>query len=85
GISCETLKDGVHVLVASDRSHPDTEAIYQKLTELKRKMKEMGYVPETKYALRDLEIENQEEILSYHSEKLAVAFVLTRKSEMPIR
>ncbi|XP_023752125.1 putative pentatricopeptide repeat-containing protein At5g09950 [Lactuca sativa] len=85
GCSWVTMKDGVHAFVASDRSHPDTDAIYQKLKELKGRMKEMGYVAETRYALRDLEIENQEEILSYHSEKLAVAFVLTRKSEMPIR
>ncbi|KAL0278031.1 UNVERIFIED_CONTAM: Pentatricopeptide repeat-containing protein, chloroplastic [Sesamum radiatum] len=33
----------------------------------------------------DLELENKEEILSYHSERLAVAFVLMRKSELPIR
>ncbi|XP_071701082.1 putative pentatricopeptide repeat-containing protein At5g09950 [Rutidosis leptorrhynchoides] len=85
GCSWVTMKDGVHVFVASDKSHPDTDAIYKKLTELQGKMKEMGYVPETRYALRDLEIENQEEMLSYHSEKLAVAFVLTRKSELPIR
>ncbi|KAI3753486.1 hypothetical protein L2E82_25540 [Cichorium intybus] len=85
GCSWVTMKDGVHVFVASDRSHPETDAIYQKLKELKGKMREMGYVAETRYALRDVEIENQEEILSYHSEKIAVAFVLTRKSEMPIR
>ncbi|XP_024968062.1 putative pentatricopeptide repeat-containing protein At5g09950 [Cynara cardunculus var. scolymus] len=85
GCSWVTMKDGVHVFVASDKSHPDTEAIYEKLKELQGKMREMGYVPEIRYALRDLELENQEEILSYHSEKLAVAFVLTRKSELPIR
>nr|XP_043620075.1 putative pentatricopeptide repeat-containing protein At5g09950 [Erigeron canadensis] len=85
GCSWVTMKDGVHVFVASDKSHPDTDAIYKKLKELLGRMREMGYVPETKYALRDLEIENQEEILSYHSEKLAVAFVLTKNSEMPIR
>nr|GEX17521.1 putative pentatricopeptide repeat-containing protein At5g09950 [Tanacetum cinerariifolium] len=85
GCSWVTMKDDVHVFVASDKSHPDTDAIYHKLKELQGRMKEMGYVPETKYALRDLELENQEEILSYHSEKLAVAFALTKKSELPIR
>jgi len=36
--------------------------------------------------LYDLEEENKEELLSYHSEKLAVAFVLTRSSSGgPIR
>lgn len=85
GCSWVTLKDGVHVFVAGDKLHPEKESIYQKLKELYRKMRDAGYVPETKYALYDLEVENKEELLSYHSEKLAVAFVLTRKSELPIR
>ncbi|KAF3443252.1 hypothetical protein FNV43_RR12934 [Rhamnella rubrinervis] len=85
GCSWVTMKDGVHVFVAGDKSHPEKESIYKKLKELNRKMRDAGYVPETKYALYDLEVETKEELLSYHSEKLAVAFVLTRKSELPIR
>ncbi|KAK9130087.1 hypothetical protein Sjap_010574 [Stephania japonica] len=85
GCSWVTMKDGVHVFVAGDKSHPDADRIYAKLQELSRKMKEMGYVPLTKYALYDLEVENKEELLSYHSEKLAVAFVILRTSSLPIR
>ncbi|XP_015900747.3 putative pentatricopeptide repeat-containing protein At5g09950 [Ziziphus jujuba] len=85
GCSWVTMKDGVHVFVAGDKSHPENELIYNKLKELNRKMKDAGYVPETKFALYDLDVENKEELLSYHSEKLAVAFVLTRRSELPIR
>ncbi|KAL8209114.1 hypothetical protein R6Q57_008526 [Mikania cordata] len=85
GCSWVTMKDGVHIFVASDKSHPEIDEIYKKVHELQGRMREMGYVPEIRYTLRDLEIENQEEILSYHSEKLAVGFVLTRKSELPIR
>lgn len=85
GCSWVTMKDGVHVFVSGDKSHPDKHAIYEKLRELHLKMKEAGYVPEVKFALFDLEDENKEELLSYHSERIAVAFVLTRKSEMPIR
>lgn len=85
GCSWVTMKDGIHVFVAGDKSHPEKELIYEKLKELNRKMRDAGYVPEIKFALYDLEAENKEEILSYHSEKLAVAFVLTRKSELPIR
>ncbi|XP_073033652.1 putative pentatricopeptide repeat-containing protein At5g09950 [Primulina eburnea] len=85
GCSWVTMKDSVHVFVSGDKSHPDTESIYKKLAELHWKMREMGYVPETRFALYDLEMENKEEVLSYHSERLAVAFVLTRKSELPIR
>ncbi|KAL8255247.1 hypothetical protein R6Q59_033468 [Mikania micrantha] len=85
GCSWVTMKDGVHIFVASDKSHPEIDEIYKKVHELQGRMREMGYVPEIRYTLHDLEIENQEEILSYHSEKLAVGFVLTRKSELPIR
>ncbi|KZV30062.1 pentatricopeptide repeat-containing protein [Dorcoceras hygrometricum] len=85
GCSWVTMKDSVHVFVSSDKSHPDAESIYKKLAELHWKMREMGYIPETRFALYDLEMENKEEVLRYHSERLAVAFVLTRKSEMPIR
>lgn len=85
GCSWVTMKDGVHVFVAGDNSHPDKDAIYKNLKDLNAKMRDLGYVPQTKFSLHDLELENQEELLSYHSEKLAVAFVLTRKSELPIR
>ncbi|GMI66287.1 mitochondrial editing factor 7 [Hibiscus trionum] len=85
GCSWVTMKDGVHVFVAGDKSHPDNDLIYAKLKELNRKMRDAGYVPETRFALYDLEPESKEELLSYHSEKLAVAFVLTRDSRLPIR
>ncbi|KAL9153315.1 hypothetical protein ABFS82_10G040200 [Erythranthe guttata] len=87
GCSWVTMKDGIHVFVSGDKSHVDKDLIYEKLSELSGKMKALGYVPETRYALYDVEVENKEEVLSYHSERLAVAFVLTREleSEMPIR
>ncbi|CBI28441.3 unnamed protein product, partial [Vitis vinifera] len=85
GCSWVTMKDGVHVFVAGDKLHPEKDLIYDKLRELNRKMRDAGYIPQTKYALFDLELENKEELLSYHSEKIAVAFVLTRQSALPIR
>ncbi|XP_077233410.1 tetratricopeptide repeat (TPR)-like superfamily protein [Tasmannia lanceolata] len=85
GCSWVTMKDGVHVFVAGDRSHPETDEIYAELQVLNQKMRDAGYVPQTKFALYDLEVESKEELLSYHSEKLAVAFVLTRTSGLPIR
>nr|GMD45197.1 putative pentatricopeptide repeat-containing protein At5g09950 [Ipomoea batatas] len=85
GCSWVSMRDGIHVFVAGDKSHPDTDAIYENLRELHKTMKLVGYVPQIKYALYDLDLENKEELLSYHSERIAVAFVLTRKSEMPIR
>lgn len=85
GCSWVTMKDGVHVFVAGDKSHPDNDLIYEKLRELNRKMRDLGYAPLTRFALYDLDPESKAELLSYHSEKLAVAFVLTRNSGLPIR
>ncbi|XP_031264712.1 putative pentatricopeptide repeat-containing protein At5g09950 [Pistacia vera] len=85
GCSWVTMKDGVHVFVAGDKSHPEKDLIYEKLMELNQKMRDAGYVPQTKFALFDLDPESKEEVLSYHSEKIAVAFVLTRSSGLPIR
>ncbi|KAI5000757.1 hypothetical protein ZWY2020_010716 [Hordeum vulgare] len=86
GRSWVTLGDGVHTFTAGDRSHPNTKEIYEKLSVLIQKIRNAGYVPMTEFALYDLEEENKEELLNYHSEKLAVAFVLTRPpSGVPIR
>jgi len=80
------MKDGVRVFVAGENSHPEKGLIYAKLKELDKKKRDAGYVPQIKFALYDLELEDKEELLTYHStEKLAVAFVLTRNSELPIR
>ena len=40
------------------------------------KLKELGYVPDQQFALHDVETEQKEEMLSYHSERLAIAFGL---------
>ncbi|CAM0881546.1 unnamed protein product [Alopecurus aequalis] len=86
GRSWVTLGDGVHTFIAGDRSHPNTKEIYEKLSVLIHKIRNAGYVPMTEFASYDLEEETKEELLSYHSEKLAVAFVLTRSSSgVPIR
>ncbi|PKA47620.1 Putative pentatricopeptide repeat-containing protein [Apostasia shenzhenica] len=85
GCSWVVLRDGIHVFLSGDRSHPEKDNIYKKLDFLNKKMKDAGYVPQIEFALYDLEMESKEELLSYHSEKLAVAFVLTRSSGLPIR
>ncbi|THU47663.1 hypothetical protein C4D60_Mb09t17990 [Musa balbisiana] len=85
GRSWVTLHDGLHVFVAGDRSHPNTEEIYAELHVLIQKIRDAGYVPQAEFTLYDIDMETKEELLSYHSEKLAVAFVLTRSCRVPIR
>ncbi|GJS71538.1 pentatricopeptide repeat-containing protein [Tanacetum coccineum] len=50
--------------------------LYELLEEIMSRIMEHGYVPETDYVLHDIGLEEKENALSYHSEKLAVAFGL---------
>ncbi|GAV80842.1 LOW QUALITY PROTEIN: PPR domain-containing protein/PPR_2 domain-containing protein/PPR_3 domain-containing protein/DYW_deaminase domain-containing protein, partial [Cephalotus follicularis] len=65
----------VHKFLVGDKSHPLSENIYAKL-DLAKDLKAAGYVPTTDYVLFDIEEEEKEHFLGYHSEKLAIAFGL---------
>ncbi|KAF6173944.1 hypothetical protein GIB67_039895 [Kingdonia uniflora] len=74
------IKKQTHFFLSGDKSHAQTQKIYQKLHELVQEISKHGYVPAYKFVLPD--VDNQEEhISSYHSEKLAVAFGLISTSE----
>ncbi|XP_057549648.1 putative pentatricopeptide repeat-containing protein At3g08820 [Amaranthus tricolor] len=66
----------VHQFVAGDISHPLSVKIHAKLSELVTDVRAAGYVPATDFALFDIEVEEKEQLLQYHSEKLAIAFGL---------
>lgn len=68
----------VHVFLVDDNTHPEAQQVYKYLEELVFKMRKLGYVPDTKYVLHDMENEQKEYALSTHSEKLAVAFGLLK-------
>ncbi|KNA07902.1 hypothetical protein SOVF_167570 [Spinacia oleracea] len=76
GCTLIELGDTPYVFTCSDRTHPQTVAIYAKLEELMSKIKEAGYQPETRTALHDVEEEEKELMVNVHSEKLAIAFGL---------
>ncbi|KAL1210515.1 Pentatricopeptide repeat-containing protein [Cardamine amara subsp. amara] len=65
-----------HVFTSGDQSHPQAKAIYEKLEKLEGKMREAGYQPETELALHDVEEEERELMVKFHSERLAIAFGL---------
>eukprot|EP01018_Ginkgo_biloba_P013215 Gb_00776 [translate_table: standard] len=69
------VKKRVHMFVVGDRLHPQVEEIYSMLERLTVQMRETGYVPITNFVLPDVE-DQKEELVSYHSEKLAIAFGL---------
>ncbi|OVA16262.1 Pentatricopeptide repeat [Macleaya cordata] len=80
--------DGVvHEFLAADKLHPRITEIHEKLNEvLKRARIEGGYVTNTNQVLFDLSEEEKEQAVSWHSEKLAVAFgLLSTDSGTPIR
>lgn len=69
-----------------DRSHPMSDQIYNLLVTLMHRIKAIGYVPETSFALHDVDDEEKGYLLSEHSEKLALAFgILTTPPRAPIR
>ncbi|CAD5325275.1 unnamed protein product [Arabidopsis thaliana] len=71
----------IHTFLVGDRSHPQSDEIYRELDVLVKKMKELGYVPDSESALHDVEEEDKETHLAVHSEKLAIVFALMNTKE----
>lgn len=85
GVSWIQVRGSTHVFVSEDKKHPQLTLIYEKLAELLMKIKLVGYVPDIASVLHDVEDEQKEEYLRYHSEKLAVAFgIINIPSGAPI-
>ncbi|VAI06547.1 hypothetical protein VPH35_073354 [Triticum aestivum] len=74
GLSWVELGGSTHEFKAGDRSHPDSDDIYRVLHRLFKKAKAEGYTPSTELVTKDVSQEEREENLSFHSEKLAVAY-----------
>ncbi|VVB03752.1 unnamed protein product [Arabis nemorensis] len=76
----------IHFFNRGDKSHPQSRAIYEKLEEILKKIRNLGYVPDTGSVFHDVETEEKESSLSHHSEKLAIAFgLINARAEHPIR
>ena len=86
GYSWVEVQNKIHTFTVGDSIHPERDRIYAFLEELGLKMKKEGYVSSTKLVLHDVEEEEKENMLKYHSEKLAVAFgLLTIAPGRPVR
>ncbi|KAH9301101.1 hypothetical protein KI387_012684, partial [Taxus chinensis] len=59
-----------------DKSHPQTQVIYEKLEKLYWEIKVAGHIPDAKFVFNDVEEEEKESLLCHHSEKLEAAFGL---------
>lgn len=86
GCSWVQGKKGTTTFFVGDRTHPQSDKIYEILADLIKRIKDMGYVPETSFALHDVDDEEKGDLLFEHSEKLALAYaILTTPPGAPIR
>uniref|UniRef100_A0ACD5YF26 Uncharacterized protein n=3 Tax=Avena sativa TaxID=4498 RepID=A0ACD5YF26_AVESA len=86
GCSWVQGKKGTASFFVGDRSHSLSPQIYSLLERLIDRIKSMGYVPETDFALHDVDDEEKNNLLAEHSEKLALAYgLLTTSPGTPIR
>lgn len=84
---CSFIEHGnkIHRFAVGDQSHPESEKIYTKLEEVIGKIRKAGFVPQTEFILHDVEEAVKEDMISKHSEKLAIAFgLLVINAGMPI-
>lgn len=86
GLSWIEIRRKRYAFIVGDTSHPKSKEIHDFLGELCKRMREEGYVPDTNFVLHDVEEEQKEQNLSYHSEKLAVAFgIISTPPGTPIK
>ncbi|KAK7336579.1 hypothetical protein VNO77_17124 [Canavalia gladiata] len=86
GLSWVEEGNRVHTFAAGDRSHAKTKEIYDKLEELGEEMAEAGYVADTSFVLKEVDGDEKNQTIRYHSERLAIAFgLITFPPERPIR
>lgn len=69
----------MYSFVAGEKQNDIAEEAHQKLREIMSRLRiEGGYVPEVGSVLHDIEVEEKEDSVSQHSEKLAVAFGMVK-------
>ncbi|CAA3030706.1 pentatricopeptide repeat-containing At4g14820 [Olea europaea subsp. europaea] len=66
------MDDGVHEFLTADTTHKQADEIYAKLNEVVYKLKDEGYVPDTSCVLVDLDEDEKEDSILWHSEKTGV-------------
>lgn len=86
GSSIVDIDGAMHEFLIGDKTHPELKWIYVKLDEMHRRLQEHGHKSGTREVLFDIEEEEKESALTYHSERLAIAYALIASdSGAPIR
>ncbi|XWS36538.1 hypothetical protein CRYUN_Cryun20dG0093300 [Craigia yunnanensis] len=76
GCSWIELDGIVHEFLVEDDSHPRAKEIHSMLQEIAEQMRSVGYKPDARQVLLNIDEEEKESTLYYHSERLAIAFGL---------
>ncbi|KAK9993211.1 hypothetical protein SO802_022914 [Lithocarpus litseifolius] len=76
GCSWIELDGEIHEFLVDDDSHSRAKEIHSMLDEIANQLRLIGYRPDTSKVLLNLDEEEKESALQYHSEKIAVAFGL---------
>ncbi|GJS95268.1 pentatricopeptide repeat-containing protein [Tanacetum coccineum] len=76
GCSWIEVNKQIHAFILRDNSHPQIDEIIRQLNHYVQRLKGVGYVPDTNFVLQDVEGEQLEDPLLYHSEKLAIVYGL---------
>lgn len=86
GCSVIVFNGAVHEFFVGDKSDPQLEGLRPMLHEMATRLRSAGYVPNTSEFILDIDENEKQQALCYHSEKLAVAFGLMNiDSTRPIR
>ncbi|KAE8720991.1 serine/threonine-protein phosphatase 7 long form-like protein [Hibiscus syriacus] len=86
GLSCIEVNGYVHEFIMGDRTHPEIKKINVMVSDMGNKLKEEGYRADTSAVLKNIDEEEKEIALNYHSEKLAMAFgLISTAPGTPIR
>ncbi|KAH0906290.1 hypothetical protein HID58_038117 [Brassica napus] len=86
GLSWVEERNRVHTFAAGERRHEMSKEIYEKLAELGEEMEKVGYVADTSFVLREVDGDEKNQTIRYHSERLAIAFgLITFPADRPIR
>ncbi|KAL5972827.1 hypothetical protein ACLOJK_039633 [Asimina triloba] len=76
GCSFVELGTEIHQFLVGDKTHPQSDLIFAKMEDLRRRVKEAGHIPDTSCVFYDVADGLKEKILWDHSERLAIAFAL---------
>ncbi|CAL9094535.1 unnamed protein product [Musa acuminata var. zebrina] len=86
GCSSIEVNNMIHEFLVGDESHPQYEEIYAFMVGIEKALRKLGYRPSTDCVHHDIEDEEKESAVMYHSEKIAIAFgIMSTREKEPIR